>query len=128
MTNSDVLNLDVLESNFCAAVESRNAARDAANSAEFQYRATMELCEHAINLNRALKKNRFHEDEKVFSPLFQKLMKMQYDGEKVYRSADAAYELAHETVEKGFYELQEARKAATFNVPGASNELGLKAI
>jgi hypothetical protein len=133
LTNSDVLNLIMLESEFCAAVESRTAAREAANSAEFRYRATAEVCEHAINLKRALGKNRFHEDEGLYSPFHHRLMKMQQETQVVYRDADAAYELAHKTAQKSFYALQDARKTATLsapeeNKPGAPDELELKDI
>ena len=133
MTNSDVSTLNVLESEYCAAVESRSAARDAANSADFRFRATLEIYEHANNLKQALEKNRFFEDEMVFTTLFQRFVKMQREAQDVYRNAGAAYELANKTVQKSFYELQKARKSASINtpeenVPDAPDELVLKAI
>jgi len=131
LTTSDVSNLVKLETEYNAAVESRSAAREAANSADFQHRATLEVCEHAINLQGALEKNRFHEGEGAYSPVHRMLMDMQRKAHASYRHADAAYKDAHKAVKKSFYALQEARESATIDAPQAqsgTDEIMLKDI
>ena len=117
LTISDVSTLITLETEYNAAVEHRSAAREVANSADFQFRATLEVCEHAINLQRALEKNRFHEAEEAYTPAHRMLMNMQYKARDLYRHADEAYKNAHTAAEKSFYALKEARESATFGAP-----------
>jgi len=117
LTISDVSNLVKLETEYNTAVEHRTAARKAANLADFQCRANLEVCEHAINLQQALKKNRFHEAEEAYTPAHHMLMDMHYKARDLYRQADAAYKNANTAVEQSFYALEEARKSATFSAP-----------
>jgi hypothetical protein len=117
LTTSDVSNLVKLETEFNAAVESRSAAREAANSADFRFHATLEVCEHAINLQQTLEKNRFHEGQEAYTPVHHMLMDMQRETQALYRHADAAYKDAHIAVKKSFYALQEARESGTIDAP-----------
>jgi hypothetical protein len=130
-TTSDVSNIVKLETEYNAAVESRSDAREAANSADFRFRATLEVCEHAINLQHALEKNRFHEGEEAYTPVYRMLVEMQRKAQALYRHADAAYKDAHTAVKKSFYALQEARESATIDAPQAqsgTDEIMLKDI
>lgn len=117
LTTSDVSTLISLETEYNAAVEHRSAAREVANSADFQFRATLEVCEHAINLQRALEKNRLLESEEAYTPVYRVLMIMQRETEASHRHADAAYQNAHKAAKKCFHALEEARKSATFGAP-----------
>ncbi len=131
LTNSDVSTLVKLEAEFNAAVESRSDAREAANSADFRFRATLEVCEHAINLQHALEKNRFHEGEEAYTPVYHMLVEMQRKARALYQHADAAYKDAHIAVKKSFYALQEARESATIDAPRThsdTDEIMLKEI
>lgn len=131
LTTSDVSNLVKLETEYNAAVASRSAAREAANSADFRFHATLEVCEHAINLHQALEKNRFHEGQEAYTPVHHMLMDMQRETQALYRHADAAYKDAHTAVKKSFYALQEARESATIDAPQAqsgTDEIMLKDI
>ena len=131
LTTSDVSNLVKLETEYNAAVEHRSAAREVANSADFQFRATLEVCEHAINLQRALEKNRFHEVHEAFTPVHRMLMDMQRETEALYQHADAAYKNAHTAAKKSFYAVKEARVSATSGAPqthSGTDEILLKDI
>ena len=131
LTISDVSNLVKLETEYNAAVEHRSAAREVANSADFQFRATLEVCEHAINLQRALEKNRFHEVHEAFTPVHRMLMDMQRETEALYQHADAAYKNAHTAAKMSFYAVKEAQVSATSGVPktqSGTDEILLKDI
>jgi predicted RND superfamily exporter protein len=131
LKNSDVSTLVKLDAEFNAAVEHRNAAREAANLADFQYQATLKVCEHAINLKHALEKNRFHEVQEAFTPVHRILMDMQRETEALYQHADAAYKNAHTAAKKSFYSVKEARVSATSGAPqtqSGTDEILLKDI
>lgn len=117
LKNSDLLSLVRLETEFNAAVESRIAAREVADSVEFRYHALHEMYEHAYNLQRALQKNRFHEEAELYAPVYRRLADVQAKTEVLYRSAEVAYDLAHTAARKSFYALQEARESATIDAP-----------
>ena len=91
LTISDVSNLVKLETEYNTAVEHRIAAREAVNSADFRFHAMLEVCEHAINLQKKT--------------------------QGLYRHAEAAYYDAHTAAKKSFHALEEARKSATVGAP-----------
>ena len=131
LTTSDVSNLVKLETEYNAAVEHRSAAREAANSADFRFSAMREVCEHAINLQNALEKNRFHEDQESYAPVYKTLINLHTKTQALYRRAEAGYYDAHIAVKKSFYALQEARESATIDAPQAqsgTDEIMLKDI
>ena len=131
LTISDVSNLVKLETEYNAAVEHRSAAREAANLADFRFHATLEVCEHAINLKHALEKNRFHEIQEAFIPVHRMLMDMQRETEALYQHADAAYKNAHTAAKMSFYAVKEAQVSATSGVPktqSGTDEILLKDI
>lgn len=117
LTKSDLSNIVKLETEFNAAVERRIAAREAADSAEFRYRALREMYEPADNLQRALKKNRFFEEAELYAPVYRRLAAVQTKTEALYRDAQAAYENAHTAAKTGFYLLEDARKSAALSAP-----------
>ncbi|CAN7411290.1 hypothetical protein [Duganella sp. LjRoot269] len=132
LTKSDLSNLVKLETEFNAAIESRIAAREAADSVEFRYRALREMYEHADNLQRALKKNRFFEEEELYAPVHRNLEGLHRKTQALYMVAEAAYENAHTAAKNRFSLLEDARKSAALsapeNEPVASDELLLKNI
>ena len=117
LTISDVSNHVKLETEYNTAVEHRTAAREAVNSADFRFRAMREVCEHAINLQNALEKNRFHEYEESYAPVYETLINLQKKTQGLYRHAEAAYYDAHTAAKKSFHALEEARKSATVGAP-----------
>ncbi|NHZ44587.1 hypothetical protein [Massilia aquatica] len=130
LSKSHLSNLVKLETEFNAAVENRVAAREAADSVEFRWRALLEMYEHADKLQRALKKNRFHEEEALFATVYRSLAALQTKTEVLYRSAEVKYENAHTAAKKDFYLLEEARKSAALstlkNEQLATEEIQLK--
>lgn len=132
LTYPHVLELVKFETELKAAVENRLAAREAANLADFRFHATLKVGEHAINLQDALKRNRFFEDAELYAPVHHMLMKTQREAQDAHSNAQAVYELAHKTARVCFYALQDARKSAGLsapeNEPGATDEIMLKDI
>ncbi len=118
-----VVELVKFETEFNAAVENRLAAREAANLADFRFHATLKVGEHAINLQDALKRNRFFEDAELYAPVHRMLMKTQREAQDAHSNAQAVYELAHKTAKVCFSALQEARKSAGLSALG--NEAGV---
>lgn len=132
LTYPHVLELVKFETELNAALENRLAAREAANSADFRFHAMLKVCEHAINLQRALERNRFLEAEEMYVPVYRLLMAMHREAEDAYKNAQAGYALAHETAQVCFYALRDARESAGLgtpeNEPQAKDEIMLKNI
>lgn len=130
MTEYHVPNLVELERELNAAVENRLAAREAANLADFRFSATLTVGEHAINLQRALERSRFLEDAELYAPVHRLLMKTQHEAQEAFRNAQAAFELAHKTVDICSCALRDARKSSGLcvpeNEPGVTDEVSLK--
>jgi hypothetical protein len=127
-----VAELVKFETEFNVAVENRLAARQAADLADFRFHATLKVCEHAINLQNALKRNRFFEDAELYAPVHRMLVKTQLEAQDAHRNAQEAYELAHKTARVCFYAMQDARKSAGLsapeNEPGTTGQIMLKDI
>jgi hypothetical protein len=110
LTEYHVPNLVELERELNAAVENRLAAREAVNLADFRFHATVKVGEHAINLQRALERNRFLEDAELYAPVHRILMKTQQEAHGAFMDAQAVFELAHKNVQVCLCALYDARK------------------
>lgn len=86
--------IEELEEAYHTAKVDRSSAREGAYAAEFRRRSALEITMHAINLQQALRRNRFYEESGEFAELYCRIVEMQRVTEAAAKSAVAMYDRA----------------------------------